>query len=240
VVHWSFLQSLSLLVTDIWRRFTSAFRAGSLVICHCLSSRSSGLFHCECRPVWTPWVVTRSTLGSRCRQSLQNGAGEVLIARVDCHPVVQFRIERNIIFQVSLKVVPFSAPEITAIRWVWKGRSTSSVEEYRKMIRAYCKERSHLNREQEVLHHHDIQDIGSSGGVVRVGRWGVRCKDQTGVSSTQSRSSLPRLSPRVPIHVFGVEVSGHQDGQSAETRGQVRSDQWAGRREVSRKDFHQK
>ena len=46
-----------------------------------------------------PWVVTRETLGNRCPQSLQNGAGEVLNARVDCHPVVQFRVERNLIFQ---------------------------------------------------------------------------------------------------------------------------------------------
>jgi len=39
--------------------------------------------------------------------------------------------------------------------------------------------------------------------------------------------------------VFGVEVAGHQDRHSpAETWGQVRSDQWAGRGEVSRKDFH--
>jgi len=45
--------------------------------------------------------------------------------------------------------------------------------------------------------------------------------------------------PRVPIHVFGVEVASHQDRHSpAETGGQVRSDQWAGRGEVSRKEFH--
>jgi hypothetical protein len=63
----------------------------------------------------------RATLRSRCGQSLQNGAGEVLNARVDGHPVVQFRIERNLIFQVSLEVGPDSAPEIRAIRWVLKG-----------------------------------------------------------------------------------------------------------------------
>jgi hypothetical protein len=38
-LHWSFLHSCSCRVTDLGRRFTSAFRAGSLVICHCLLSR---------------------------------------------------------------------------------------------------------------------------------------------------------------------------------------------------------
>jgi hypothetical protein len=61
-----------------------------------------------------------ATFGSRCRQSLQDGAGEVLNARVDCHPIVQFRIEQNLIFQVCLEVGPISAPEIGAIRWVMK------------------------------------------------------------------------------------------------------------------------
>jgi len=51
-----------------------------------------------------PWVIARATLGSRCRQSLQNSAGEVLNAHVDCHPVVQFQIKRNLTFQVSLEV----------------------------------------------------------------------------------------------------------------------------------------
>ena len=68
-----------------------------------------------------PWVVTWATFGSRCRQNLQDGAGEILNACVDCHPIVQFRIERNMIFQVSLEVGPISAPEIRAIRWVMKG-----------------------------------------------------------------------------------------------------------------------
>ena len=48
-----------------------------------------------------------------------------------------------------------------------------------------------------------------------------------------------RVQPRVPIHVFGVDVAGHQDRQSsAETGGQVLSDRWAGRGEVRRKDLH--
>jgi len=51
-------------------------------------------------------------------------------------------------------------------------------------------------------------------------------------------SSYP-VQLRVIIHVFVVEVAGHQDQQfSAETSDQVRSDQWAGRRELSRKNFH--
>ena len=68
-----------------------------------------------------PWVVTWATFGSRCHQSLQDGAGEILNACVDCHPIVQFRIKRNMIFHVSLEVGPISGPEIRAIRWVMKG-----------------------------------------------------------------------------------------------------------------------
>ena len=44
-----------------------------------------------------PWVVTRATLGSKYCQSRKDGLVEVLKLRVDCHPVVQFRIERNLI-----------------------------------------------------------------------------------------------------------------------------------------------
>jgi hypothetical protein len=58
---------------------------------------------------------------SKCRQSLQDSAGEVLNACVDCHPIVQFRVERNLIFQVCLEVGPISAPEIGPIWWVMKG-----------------------------------------------------------------------------------------------------------------------
>ena len=63
----------------------------------------------------------RAALGSRSCQSLQNGAGEVLNARVDYHLIVQFRIERNLIFQASFEVGPVNAPEVRAIRWVLKG-----------------------------------------------------------------------------------------------------------------------
>jgi hypothetical protein len=71
-----------------------------------------------------PWFITRATLGIRCRQSIQHGAGEVLNARVDCHTVVQFLIERNYIFQVLLEVGLFIAPEIRAMRCVLKGWAT--------------------------------------------------------------------------------------------------------------------
>jgi hypothetical protein len=60
-----------------------------------------------------------------------------------------------------------------------------------------------------------------------------RRHNHVGVSSVSWSSASP-------VHVFGVEVAGHQDRQSpAETRGKVPSDQWAGRREISRKYFHQ-
>ena len=45
-----------------------------------------------------------SSLWRRCSQNLQDGAGEVLNACVDYHPIVQIRIERNMIFQVNLEV----------------------------------------------------------------------------------------------------------------------------------------
>ena len=83
-----------------------------------------------------PRVVTPGPLGSRCRQSLRNCAGEFLNIRVDCHPIVQFRIEQNLIFQMDLEVGPVSTPEIRAIRWVLKGRATLSVNEYREVVRA--------------------------------------------------------------------------------------------------------
>jgi hypothetical protein len=85
---------------------------------------------------WRPWVITWATLGSRCYQSLQNAAGEVVNARVDCHHFVQFRILRNLIFQVNLDVGAVSAPEIRAIGWVLKGWATRSVVEYRDFVRA--------------------------------------------------------------------------------------------------------
>jgi hypothetical protein len=80
-----------------------------------------------------------------------------------------------------------------------------------------------------------------SGGVVWVSGWGVRSKDQTRVLVGIITLGLPPscAQSRVPILVFGVEVAGHQDRQSlAITGGQVRSEQWARRRGVSRKDFH--
>ena len=40
---------------------------------------------------------------------------------------------------------------------------------------------SQIHREWEVLRHHDVRDIESSGGFVRVGGWCVRYRDQTGV-----------------------------------------------------------
>jgi len=92
-----------------------------LVTCHCLRSWVFRLSHAECQPVSEAVGRTRAPLGNRCSQILQNGTGDVLNARVDCHPVVQFRIEQNLIIQVSLEIGPVSAPEIWAIRWGLKG-----------------------------------------------------------------------------------------------------------------------
>jgi len=62
----------------------------------------------------------RVILRGRCRHSFQNGTGAVFNARVDCHPIVQFWIERNLIFKVSLEVGPGNTPEIKAFRCVLK------------------------------------------------------------------------------------------------------------------------
>jgi len=68
----------------------------------------------------------------------------------------------------------------------------------------------------------------------------MRYKDQTGdtLGIITQEFSLSCAHLRLSIHVFGVEVAGYEDRHSpAETGGQVRSDQWAGRGEVSRKGF---
>ena len=89
---------------------------------------------------------------------------------------------------------------------------------------------SQIHRGFEDLGYHDVQDIWSSLGVVWSSGWGTQTKDQTGVPVGIITQEFPPScdQPRVPIHVFGVEVAGHQDRQSpAETGGRVRSDQWA-------------
>ena len=75
-------------------------------------------------------------LRCRCSKSVQNRAGEVLNVRVDCHPVVQFRIERNLVSQVSLECGPVIEPEIAAFVWVVKGRATRSLNENREVFLA--------------------------------------------------------------------------------------------------------
>ena len=112
-LHWSFLHSLSRRVTDLCRRLPSALKVGSLVTCHCIRSR----FFRGISSLLPVGIGGRgSASGRRLGVLLQDGTGEVLNARVNCHPVVQFRIERKLIFQVSLEVGPVSAPEIRAIR----------------------------------------------------------------------------------------------------------------------------
>ena len=109
------------------------------------------------------------------------------------------------------------------------------------MILAWCRARSQIHRGLEISGYHDVEGIGSNRGVVSVNGWGVRPKDKTVVPIgifTQVFPS-PRAQPRVPVDMFGVQVAVHQDRQPAAKAGvQVRSDQWAGRRKVCRKDFH--
>ena len=60
---------------------------------------------------------------------------------------VQFRIERNYLFQLSLEVGPVRAPEVRTIRLVVKGLATRSVNENREVVRASCGARSQIHRE---------------------------------------------------------------------------------------------
>ena len=61
----------------------------------------------------------------------------------------------------------------------------------------------------------------------RISHW----RNHVGVPPSRAKST-------VPVYVICVEVTSHQVQQSATERGgQVRTDQWAGRRKVSRKDY---
>ena len=98
-----------------------------------------------------------------------------------------------------------------------------------------------MHRGWEISGYHDVQDIGSSKGVVWVSGWGVRPKDKTGVpiGIVTQEFSPPRAQLRFPVDMFGVQFAGRQDRQpAAKASVQVRSDQWAGKRKVCRKDFH--
>jgi hypothetical protein len=70
--------------------------------------------------------------------------------------------------------------------------------------------------------------------------WWLGCPVQrSDRSSCQHNHTGSCAQPQVPVHVFDIEATGHQDRQSpAETGEEVRSDQWAGRQKVSHKDFH--
>ena len=120
VLHLSFLNSLNCLVTNLCRRLTSAVKVGSLVTCHCLRSRFSGVFHPEHQPGSGFRVTMRATFGCGSHQSLDDGAGEILNTSFDIHTVEQFQIERDFGFQLGLEIGPVSAPDIRSIRWSMK------------------------------------------------------------------------------------------------------------------------
>ena len=98
-----------------------------------------------------------------------------------------------------------------------------------------------MHRGWEISGYHDVQNIGSSRVVVCVSGWGVRPKDKTEVpiSIVTQGFPPPRAQPRLPVDMFDVHVAGHQDRQpAAKASVQVRSDQWAERQKLCRKDFH--
>jgi len=124
---------------------------------------------------------TQATFESRCCHSFQDGAGEVLNARVNCHPVVYFQIERNLIFQVSLEVGPDSAPEIRAIRWVLDERHVVSMSTRRWSV---------LSAEHEVRYTEQVRflfiTMSKTLGVAK----GL-CGLVVGVSGLKIRQELP-------------------------------------------------
>ena len=90
-----------------------------------------------------------------------------------------------------------------------------------------------MHQRLEIFGYHDVQDIGSSRGVVWVSVWGFRPKYKTGVliGIVTQEFPPPRAYSRVPFDMFGVQDAGHQDRQPvAKASVQVLSDQSAGRR----------
>ena len=79
-----------------------------------------------------------------------------------------------------------------------------------------------------VLGNANVRHIVSSRVVVCFGCWGVRFKDRKFSRRYNHVGVSPfRTEPRVTIHVFGIEFATIQQCQwSAETGGQVSSDQW--------------
>ena len=114
------------------------------------------LSHPECQLVSEAVDRHAVTLRISLCQILQNGAWEVLNARVDCHLSLQFRIEWKYIFEVSLEVGPVSASEVRAIRWVVKGWAT------RMSMRN--------GRWPELSAEHEVRYIGNEGLVTTMSK----------------------------------------------------------------------
>ena len=101
-------------------------------------------------------VTMWATFGCGSRQCFEDGATGVPNTRVDIHTVEQFRVERNFGFQLSLEVGPVSAPDVRSIQWTVKGWTTSSVDEYREMIRTSCRARSQIDLGIEISGYLDV------------------------------------------------------------------------------------
>lgn len=107
---------------------------------------------------------------------------------------------------------------------------------------------SHLSAEQELRCTGDerflvITISNNSRGARGCMGWFLGCPFQKSGRSSRRHNHVgvppSRAQPRVPIHMFGVEVAGHHNRQSpAETGDQISSGQWVGGRKVSRKDYH--
>jgi hypothetical protein len=104
LLHWSFLPSLSWLVTELWRRLTLTFRTESLVICYCLLNQFSSVFVPEYKPV--SWA----TLWTRICQCFRDSAWQFLHTGVNSHLIWEVRVFREPIFQAGLVLGPFSPP----------------------------------------------------------------------------------------------------------------------------------
>jgi len=115
LLHWSFSHSLSWVVTDLCRRLNSAFKAGSLVVCHCLLTGSSGVFRPRYEPVM--WAVGQQVGGtlSRICQRFRESDCQFLDTRVKSPLIREVRVGWQPSSQAGLEFGPVG-PQIRAVR----------------------------------------------------------------------------------------------------------------------------
>jgi hypothetical protein len=103
-LHWSFLHSLSWLVTDLCGQLTSAFREGSLEICHCLLN---WIFRRVSSWIRSSIRGHRSSSGRDLGVDSSNSVEIALhssLSRVNCHLIWEVKVGWEPSFQAGLEV----------------------------------------------------------------------------------------------------------------------------------------